>query len=69
MVKIDFEETPNPGRPAKEVWPASQGGVADRLSFGSVRPGLCATSSPHVILSVTMPYFGRNEDMHGFWPV
>jgi hypothetical protein len=20
----------------------------------------------HVILSVTMPYFGHNEDMHGF---
>jgi hypothetical protein len=28
---------------------------------------LCATSFPHVILSVTMPYFGYIEDMHGFW--
>jgi hypothetical protein len=23
-------------------------------------------SFPRVILSVTMPYFGHNEDMHGF---
>jgi hypothetical protein len=28
---------------------------------------LYATSFPHVILSVTMPYFGHNEEMHGFW--
>jgi hypothetical protein len=31
--------------------------------------GLCATSSPRVILSVTMPYFGHIEDMHGFWSI
>jgi hypothetical protein len=28
---------------------------------------LCATSFPCVIVSVTMPYFGHNEDMHRFW--
>jgi hypothetical protein len=32
-----------------------------------VGQGLCATSSPRVIFSVTMPYFGHIEDMHGFW--
>jgi hypothetical protein len=28
-----------------------------------------ATSSSHVIFSVTMPYFGHIEDMHGFWSI
>jgi hypothetical protein len=41
--------------------------LASQPHFGSVGPGLCAMSSPHVILSVTMPYFGYIEDMHGFW--
>jgi hypothetical protein len=58
VVKTDFEKMPNPSRPAKEV--------ADRPPFGSISPGLCATSSPRVILSVTMSYFRPNEDMHGF---
>jgi hypothetical protein len=42
--------------------------LADQPHFGSVGPGLCATSSPRVIFSVTMPYFGHIEDMHGFGP-
>jgi hypothetical protein len=48
---------------------AGQGGGADRPHFGSVWPGICAMSSPHVILSVTMHYFGHIEDMHGFWSI
>jgi hypothetical protein len=40
-----------------------------RPHYGSVGPGLCATSSPRVILSVTMSYFGHNEYMHGFWSI
>jgi hypothetical protein len=50
-------------------WLASQGGLASRPPFCSVWPGLCATSSPCVILSATMSYFGHNEDMHGFWSI
>jgi hypothetical protein len=49
------------------TWPDGQGGGAGRLHFGSVGPGLCATLSPHVILSVTMTYFRHIEDMHEFW--
>jgi hypothetical protein len=37
--------------------------------FGSVGPGLCATSSPHVIFSMTMPYFRHIEDMNVFWSI
>jgi hypothetical protein len=48
------------GRPRKWGQPAH---------FGSVGPGLCATSSPHVVLSLAMFYFGHNEDMHGFWSI
>jgi hypothetical protein len=51
------------------TWLAGQGVVAGRLHLGSVEPVLCATSFPRVILSVTMPYFGHNEDMHGFWSI
>jgi hypothetical protein len=51
------------------TWPAGQGGGADRCHFGSVGPGLCVASSPHVIFSVTVPYFGHIEDMHGFWSI
>jgi hypothetical protein len=51
------------------TWLAGQGGGAGRPHFGSVGPGLCAKSSPHVIFSVTMPYFGHIEDMHGFWSI
>jgi hypothetical protein len=43
-----------------------------RMDFGSatvLEPVLYATSFPHVILSVTMPYFGHNEYMHGFWSI
>jgi hypothetical protein len=48
------------------TWPATQGDVAGWPHLGSVEPVLYATSFPHVILSVTMPYFGHNEDMHRF---
>jgi hypothetical protein len=48
---------------------ADQGGVAGQTPFGSVRPGLCAMSSPHVKLSMTMSYIGYNDDMHGFWSI
>jgi hypothetical protein len=41
------------------TWPAGH-------TLGSVEPVFCATSFPRVIFSVTMPYFGHNEDMHGF---
>jgi hypothetical protein len=51
------------------TWLAGQGDVADRQHLCSVEPVLCATSFPHVILSVTMPSFGYNEDMHGFWSI
>jgi hypothetical protein len=51
------------------AWPADHGDVAGRPHLGSVEPVLCATSFPHVILSVTMPYFRHNEDMHGFWSI
>jgi hypothetical protein len=50
-------------------WPASQGDVADRPHLRSVEPMLCATSFPHVTLSVTMPYFRHNEDMNGLWSI
>jgi hypothetical protein len=40
--------------------------MAGRTHLGSVEPMLYATSFPCVILSVTMPYFGHNEGMHGF---
>jgi hypothetical protein len=40
-----------------------------RPHFGSVGPELCATSSPHVILSMTTPGFGHNEDLYGFWSI
>jgi hypothetical protein len=49
-----FGNAPTHGRPATP-W------------FGWAR--VCATSFPFVILSVTMPYFGYNEDMHGFWSI
>jgi hypothetical protein len=51
------------------TWPAGQGDVASRAHLSSVEPVLCATSFPRVILSMTMPYFGHNEDMHGFWSI
>jgi hypothetical protein len=51
------------------TWLVSQGDVAGWPHLGSVEPVLCATSSPHVILSMTMPYFGHNIDMHGFWSI
>jgi hypothetical protein len=37
--------------------------VASQLHLGSVELMLYATPFPCVILSVTMPYFGHNEDM------
>jgi hypothetical protein len=43
--------------------------LVGRPHFDSVGPGLCAMSSPHVILSVTMSYFRHNKDMHGFWSI
>jgi hypothetical protein len=48
------------------TWSAGQGDVASRPHLGLVELVLCATSFPHVIFSVTMPYFGHNEGMHGF---
>jgi hypothetical protein len=51
------------------TWPAGQGDVASRPHLVSVEPMLFATSFPRVIFSVTMPYFGHNEDMHGFWSI
>jgi hypothetical protein len=51
------------------TWPGGQGGGVGRPHFGSVGPGLCATSSPRAIFSVTMSYFGHIEDMHGFWSI
>jgi hypothetical protein len=45
---------------------AGQGDVAGQPHLGSVELVLCATSFCRVIFSVTMPYFGHNEDMHGF---
>jgi hypothetical protein len=51
------------------TWPTGQGDVADRPHLGSVEPVLYVTSFSRVILSVTMPYFGHNEDMHGFWSI
>jgi hypothetical protein len=54
-------------RKCNNTWSAGQGDVVGRPHLGSVEPMLCATSFPHVILSVTMPYFGHNEDTHGFW--
>jgi hypothetical protein len=52
-----------------KLWPTSQGSGAGRPNFGLVGSELCAKSSPRVILSVTMSYFGHNEDMHGFWSI
>jgi hypothetical protein len=37
--------------------PAGQGDVVGRPHLGSVEPVLCATSFPHVILPITIPYF------------
>jgi hypothetical protein len=51
------------------TWMAGQGDVAGRPHLGSVEPVLFATSFPRVILFVSMPYFGHNEDMHGFWSI
>jgi hypothetical protein len=50
-------------------WPTGQEGGTGRPHFCFSRPWLCATSSPYVILSVTTPGFGHNEDMYGFWSV
>jgi hypothetical protein len=50
------------------TWPAGEGDVAGWPHLGSVELVLCATSVPRVILFVTMPYFGHNEDMHDFCP-
>jgi hypothetical protein len=51
------------------TWSAGQGDGAGWPHLGSVEPVLYAMSFPHVILSVTMSYFGHNEDMHGFWSI
>jgi hypothetical protein len=58
----NFQKYANP-------WPAGQWSGAGWPHFGSGWPGLCATSSPRVILSVTMSYFWHNEDIHGFWAI
>jgi hypothetical protein len=49
--------------------PAGQGDVAGWPHLGSVELVLYAMSFPRFILSVTMPYFGHNEDMHEFWSI
>jgi hypothetical protein len=49
-----------------EKWQAGQGDVPGRPHLSSVEPVLYATLFPLLILSVTMPYFGHNEDVHGF---
>jgi hypothetical protein len=51
------------------TWLADQDDVAGRPHLGSVEPVVCAMPFPHVILSLTMPYFGHNEDMHEFWSI
>jgi hypothetical protein len=51
------------------TWHVGQGGGADRPHFGSDGPRLCATSYPHVIFSVTIPYFWQIQDMYGFWSI
>jgi hypothetical protein len=60
--KYDFWKCAN-------TWPAGQGDVAGWPHLGSIEPVLCATSFPRVIFSVTMSYFGHNEDMYGFWSI
>jgi hypothetical protein len=51
------------------TWSVGEGDVVGRPHVGSVELVLCAMSFPRAILSVTMPYFGHNEDMHGFWSI
>jgi hypothetical protein len=50
-------------------WPTDQGGGSGLPHYGLAGPELWAMSSPHVILSVTTPGFGHNEDMYGFWSI
>jgi hypothetical protein len=38
-------------------------------SAGHVDKTFCATSFSRVIFSMTMPHFGHNEDMNGFWSI
>jgi hypothetical protein len=49
------------------TWLANQSDLASQPHLVSVESVLYVTSFPRVILSVTMPYFGHNENMHGFW--
>jgi hypothetical protein len=49
------------------IWKGANTWPAGRPHFGSVGSELYATSSPRVIFSTTIPYFGHIEDMHGFW--
>jgi hypothetical protein len=51
------------------TWPTSQRGGVGWPHFVSVGPGFYATSSPHVIFSMTIPYFGHTEGMHRFWSI
>jgi hypothetical protein len=51
------------------TWPVDQGDVAGRPHLFLVEPVVCAMSFPRVIFSMTIPYFGHNEDMHGFWSI
>jgi hypothetical protein len=44
------------------------GGEAGRPHFGSVGPGLCATSSPHAIFSVTIPFLDILKICMNFGP-
>jgi hypothetical protein len=50
------------------TWPTDQGDVVSRPHLGSVEPVLCTTS---FLMScfLWLPYFGHNEDMHGFWSI
>jgi hypothetical protein len=61
MYETIFEKTPNFGWSAKEVEPVSP-------TLAWLGPCFVSCLPPHVILSVTMSYFGHNEDMHVFGP-
>jgi hypothetical protein len=50
-------------------WKCANTCLAGRTHLNSVEPVLRDTSFPCIILSMTMPYFRHNEDMHGFWSI
>jgi hypothetical protein len=60
--KTVFGNTPTHGRPAKVMWPVSH-------TLARLIPCFVPHHLLRVIFSVTMSYFGHNEDMHGFWSI